>query len=519
MTERDDFLREHLSPPSDSGDEPANRPPEPPRQAGPDDTSTRNGINDGPRHSGPEGDAPRPGEDAVRRPAEPGRPGDDRRPRWTADPGRAHTGPQRIPPGGFRHGPPPRPTDPSAPPAPGGEPGTGARPEGRPREETPAESTRVIPPTGADGRGNTASGRPGSPGWQQEPPRDRSPRPAGQDWSSQSSSSPNWAAAPAAAPPSTGYSYVDSIRTSELVPSKKVPPRKGWRRFIYRGTFGLINLGPSPDEQRLADLELKIRSLLRGHYKIGVFGKGGVGKTTVAASVGSIFAELRQDDRVVAIDADTAFGKLGSRIDPNAAGSYWELAADEHLDTFADVRSRVGNNSAGLFVLAGESSTARRRVLDPAIYREATARLDRHFTISIVDCGSTMDSAIAQEVLRDLDALIVVSSPWVDGASAAGQTMEWLANRGYTGLLHRTVVVLNDSDGHADKRTRSILVQQFASRGQVVVEVPFDSHLRPGGVIDVTSEMSPLTRRRFIEVTAAIAEHFASTTDGPRDRR
>jgi MinD-like ATPase involved in chromosome partitioning or flagellar assembly len=221
----------------------------------------------------------------------------------------------------------------------------------------------------------------------------------------------------------------------------------------------------------------------------------------------------------VAIDADTAFGKLGSRIDPNAAGSYWELAADEHLDTFADVRSRVGNNAAGLFVLAGESSTARRRVLDPAIYREATGRLDRHFTISIVDCGSTMDSAIAQEVLRDLDALIVVSSPWVDGASAAGQTMEWLANRGYTGLLHRTVVVLNDSDGHADKRTRSILVQQFASRGQVVVEVPFDSHLRPGGVIDVQAEMSPLTRRRFIEITAALAEHFASTTDGPRDRR
>ena len=381
------------------------------------------------------------------------------------------------------------------------------------RGQAPGVHGGVHPGDAADGR------TPASPGWQQEPPRERSSRPAGQEWSAAPSSAPNWAVAPAAAPPSTGWSYVDSIRTSELVPTKKMPPRKGWRRFVYRGTFGLVNLGPSPDEQRLADLENKIRSLLRGHYKIGVFGKGGVGKTTVAASVGSIFAELRQDDRVVAIDADTAFGKLGSRIDPNAAGSYWELAADEHLDTFADVRSRVGNNSAGLFVLAGESSTARRRVLDPAIYREATARLDRHFTISIVDCGSTMDSAIAQEVLRDLDALIVVSSPWVDGASAAGQTMEWLANRGYTGLLHRTVVVLNDSDGHADKRTRSILVQQFASRGQVVVEVPFDSHLRPGGVIDVTSEMSPMTRRRFIEITAAIAEHFASTTDGPRDRR
>ena len=149
-------------------------------------------------------------------------------------------------------------------------------------------------------------------------------------------------------------------------------------------------------------------------------GKGGVGKTTVSASIGSVFAELRQDDRVVAIDADTAFGKLGSRVDPKAVGSYWELAGDQHLETFADVRSRVGNNSAGLFVLAGEGSPARRRVLDAAIYREAAARLDRYFSITIVDCSSTMDTPVTQEVLRDLDALVVVSSPWVDGAAAAG---------------------------------------------------------------------------------------------------
>ena len=163
----------------------------------------------------------------------------------------------------------------------------------------------------------------------------------------------------------------------------------------------------------------RVRAPLRGHFKVGVMGKGGVGKTTVSASLGSVFAELRQDDRVVAIDADTSFGKLGSRIDPRAPGSYWELAADQHLEPFADVRSRVGNNAAGLFVLAGEATPARRRVLDPAIYREATTRLDRHFTISVIDCSSTMDSPVTQEVLRDLDALVVVSSPWVDGAAVA----------------------------------------------------------------------------------------------------
>ncbi len=318
-----------------------------------------------------------------------------------------------------------------------------------------------------------------------------------------------------AAPPA---SYADRIPVHDLVPVQRVPPGRGWRRLVFQASFGLINLGPSPDELRQAELEARIRGVLRGHYKIGVLGKGGVGKTTVSASVGSVFAELRQDDRVVAIDADTAFGKLGSRVDPKAVGSYWELASDQHLETFADIRSRVGNNAAGLFVLAGEGTPARRRVLDPAIYREATARLDRYFSISIVDCSSTMDSAVTQEVLRDLDALIVVSSPWVDGAAAAGQTMDWLANRGLTGLLQRTVVVLNDSDGHADKRTRGILAQQFSGQGQTVVEVPFDGQLRPGGVIAGTRVMSARTRRKFLEIAAALAAHFPAGDDRHRER-
>lgn len=296
-------------------------------------------------------------------------------------------------------------------------------------------------------------------------------------------------------------------------------PGRGWRSALYKATFGLINLGPSPEERRLAELEARIRGPLRGHFKIGVMGKGGAGKTTVSACIGSVLAELRQDDRVVAVDADTAFGKLGSRVDPKAQGSFWELAGDRHLETFADVRNRVGNNAAGLFVLAGEATPARRRVLDAAIYREATARLDRHFTISIIDCSSTMDTPVTQEVLRDLDALVVVSTPWVDGAAAAGQTLDWLANRGLTGLLQRTIVVLNDSDGHADKRTRAILAQQFSGQGQLVVEVPFDGHLRPGGVIDGTREMSPPARRKFLEICAALASHFPNRDDRSRERR
>jgi hypothetical protein len=51
-----------------------------------------------------------------------------------------------------------------------------------------------------------------------------------------------------------------------------------------------------------------------------------IGKSTVATCAGLSFAQDPQDDRVVAIDADTAFGTLSARVDPRAAGSLWDLA-------------------------------------------------------------------------------------------------------------------------------------------------------------------------------------------------
>jgi hypothetical protein len=63
VTERDDFLREHLSPPADSDDEPAGRPPEMPPStpppAGQDDTPPHNPVDDAPRPTGPDNDGSR----------------------------------------------------------------------------------------------------------------------------------------------------------------------------------------------------------------------------------------------------------------------------------------------------------------------------------------------------------------------------------------------------------------------------------------------------------------------------
>jgi hypothetical protein len=52
----------------------------------------------------------------------------------------------------------------------------------------------------------------------------------------------------------------------------------------------------------------------------------------------------------------------------------------------------------------------------------------------------------------------------------------------------------------------------------VVIEVPFDGHLRPGGVIDGTTELLPATKRRFVEIAATLAEYFPSQNDRSRER-
>ncbi len=110
----------------------------------------------------------------------------------------------------------------------------------------------------------------------------------------------------------------------------------------------------------------------------------------------------------------------------------------------------------------------------------------------------------------------MVSSPWVDGAATAGQTLDWLAAHETDGPAAAHGRGAQRLRRHADKRTRSILAGQFSSQGQRVIEVPFDGHLRPGGVVD-PREMSTATRRRFLEIAAALAEHFP-THDERRDR-
>jgi hypothetical protein len=96
-----------------------------------------------------------------------------------------------------------------------------------------------------------------------------------------------------------------------------------------------------------------------------------IGKTTVAPSVGSIFVQLGQDSPWRPSTPTAPSASCQVRID-HAVGSYGNLPADDHLDTFSDVRTKVGTNADGLFSLCSGRSPMR-SARRPTATREGTS--------------------------------------------------------------------------------------------------------------------------------------------------
>jgi len=116
--------------------------------------------------------------------------------------------------------------------------------------------------------------------------------------------------------------------------------------------------------------------------------------------------------------------------------------------------------------------------------------------------------------MRDMDAADGGVFTVDRRASAAGQGRGRLPTAGLTALPGTEQwVVLNDSDATSTKRTLNVRSAWrgmphgvcFHAVAKVVVVVPFDPHLRPGGVIDVNNEDRTLDARRFNEIAEAIS--------------
>ena len=310
-------------------------------------------------------------------------------------------------------------------------------------------------------------------------------------------------------------SVSETLRISDLVAPRKIAPDSGWRKLVHSVSFKTVNPGESPAERHYRQLRERIRRHIRKQYVIAVVsGKGGVGKTTMTACIGSILRECRPDN-VVAIDAAPGFGTLAGRIDECPPGDYAAVLDDQDVHGYADIREHLGQNAIGLDVLAGDRASDQSRPLLPAMFAGVLSRLRRTHTVILVDTSDDLEHPVMKAVLDSADALVFVSGLSADTSLPVTRAIDLLRSMGYHELVSRSMVILNDSRNSYDKDAKAILTERFSSGGADVEFMPHDRHLAEGGIIDTREGIRKQTRLRLYEITAAIADKYIPEAERP----
>lgn len=309
---------------------------------------------------------------------------------------------------------------------------------------------------------------------------------------------------------------VDDLR---IVGRAQRPPRQGWRRVLYAVSGGTVNRGPSPAELVHDDLVSRINHPISRVYKIAfVSVKGGVGKTTVAKTTGSVFASERAD-RVIAVDANPDLGTLADRGPRGHRFTVTDLLeSSAEIESYSDVRAYTTLGDDRLELLASDDDPSTSEMFSEQNYLDTLRILERFYSIVITDCGTGIKHPTMHGVLGEADALVVVSPTAQDGARSAEATLNWLRENGHERLINRTVVAINATNQGAPPLDVGQLEQLFLNKGvRSVRHLPFDPHLREGGAIDLKL-LSRTTRQAYLELAADLADDFP-TPKGRHVRR
>jgi MinD-like ATPase involved in chromosome partitioning or flagellar assembly len=187
---------------------------------------------------------------------------------------------------------------------------------------------------------------------------------------------------------------------------------------------------------RSINLETMVRSAPFDHCRViaVVSPKGGPGKTTITALLGTLLAELRRDP-VIALDANPDLGDLVHKLggdDTDGAAVVDDLAAwlGEHPQAPpAQLWSRLGTGPHGLRYISTPrppAGTAERMIAaaDFELYRGLIARLRDYAGIVVVDCGTGLLDPPVQAALEAADQIVLVT----DSAATTARQVVAAAN-------------------------------------------------------------------------------------------
>ena len=234
---------------------------------------------------------------------------------------------------------------------------------------------------------------------------------------------------------------------------------------------------------------------------------GGVGKTTISTTLGSVFAVNRPGD-VVVVDADPASaGQLALRTATHPHGlSKTELLANRDVSQSGYVEHYMSRNSSNLWVLDNGWSPAASAVFGEYDISDIRTVLSQHFGVVVFDCGDDLHTPVMRETLSQSDAVVIVVEISDRGVAAAASAIDVLRAHGHHQLLHRTMLVGNarekDMSGRWDEMRKALIKQKLK-----IHYLPYDSHLHTGVLIDL-AKISPSTRVAYEDMAASLADDF-----------
>ena len=159
--------------------------------------------------------------------------------------------------------------------------------------------------------------------------------------------------------------------------------------------------------------------------------KGGVGKTTVTATLGATFASHR-GDRVVAVDANPDRGTLSQKIPLETTATVRHLLRDaDRVRRYSDVRAYTSQGVSRLEVLASEQDPAVSEAFSEDDYRRAVDLLEHFYNLVLTDCGTGLMHSAMYGVLRLIRSKSSrVRSTWASLAMAIRCSTARRAERG-----------------------------------------------------------------------------------------
>jgi MinD-like ATPase involved in chromosome partitioning or flagellar assembly len=242
----------------------------------------------------------------------------------------------------------------------------------------------------------------------------------------------------------------------------------------------VLGLGASREVREATTRAERLRQPVTTIRRIAVLsGRGGAGKTTVAALVATALAAARPD-RVLAVDAAPELGSLAllaGAASPRPVAGFGRAAPQPQA--FEDADPHLGRTDSGLWLLTGPTSADPTPRLDLPAYRAAVAALSRFFAVLVTDCGPDPASRLNLGVLEDAHALALVAPATVDGLLSTHQTIARLRQTSAS-LLPRTVVVLSSRSPNTEAVDLKRGTRTLASQGVRVARLPYDRHLAAG---------------------------------------